>query len=224
MHPKIRRDLARFSQLDHVHGRRVAPLHARPAFQCAAVQWPKFRAGSIDTRLPRPGHDLHTFQIQIPTRSTSDAGSTMPTVKVRASTILREFEQAQTELVGKAVILTDGKAGTVEEVAYLHHQIHAAGLKSDLDCGEWFSYDRDCSRKNDQETLALSSPIIFVRMHSNIRRYLARFRYLNHMQRRRVAAPLARSAFQRRFKLPDRRCPLPAALLAHADALVRRRH
>jgi hypothetical protein len=100
----------------------------------------------------------------------------MPTVKVRASTILREFEQAQTELVGKAVILTDGKAGTVEEVAYLHHQIHAAGLKSDLDCGEWFSYDRDCSRKNDQETLALSSPIIFVRMHSNIRRYLARFR------------------------------------------------
>jgi hypothetical protein len=40
----------------------------------------------------------------------------MPTVKVRASTILGEFEQAQTELVGEAVILTDGKAGTVESV------------------------------------------------------------------------------------------------------------
>jgi hypothetical protein len=40
----------------------------------------------------------------------------MQTVKVRASTILGEFEQAQTELVGKAVILTDGKAGTVESV------------------------------------------------------------------------------------------------------------
>ncbi len=40
----------------------------------------------------------------------------MPTAKVRASTILGEFEQAQTELVGKAVILTDGKAGTVERV------------------------------------------------------------------------------------------------------------
>ena len=40
----------------------------------------------------------------------------MPAVKVRASTILSEFEQAQTELVGKAVILTDGKAGTVETV------------------------------------------------------------------------------------------------------------
>jgi hypothetical protein len=40
----------------------------------------------------------------------------MPTAKVRASTILAEFEQAQTELVGQAVILTDGKAGTVERV------------------------------------------------------------------------------------------------------------
>jgi len=40
----------------------------------------------------------------------------MPTAKVHASTILGEFEQAQTELVGNAVILTDGKAGTVESV------------------------------------------------------------------------------------------------------------
>jgi hypothetical protein len=40
----------------------------------------------------------------------------MPTVKLRASTILCEFGQAQTELVGKAVILTDGKAGTVENI------------------------------------------------------------------------------------------------------------
>ena len=40
----------------------------------------------------------------------------MPTVKHSASTILGAFEQAQTELVGKAVILTDGKAGTVENI------------------------------------------------------------------------------------------------------------
>jgi hypothetical protein len=40
----------------------------------------------------------------------------MPAVKQRACTILGEFERAQTELVGKAVILTDGKAGTVESV------------------------------------------------------------------------------------------------------------
>ncbi|WP_456627591.1 PRC-barrel domain-containing protein [Bradyrhizobium sp. URHC0002] len=37
-------------------------------------------------------------------------------MKERACTILGEFEQAQTELVGKAVILSDGKAGTVESV------------------------------------------------------------------------------------------------------------
>ena len=40
----------------------------------------------------------------------------MPTVKIRAYTILSEFEQAQTEIVGKAVVLTDGKAGTVERI------------------------------------------------------------------------------------------------------------
>jgi hypothetical protein len=40
----------------------------------------------------------------------------MPAAKVHASTILSEFERAQTELVGRAVVLTDGKAGTVESV------------------------------------------------------------------------------------------------------------
>ncbi len=54
--------------------------------------------------LCRPG-DLR------PTRET-----TLSTVKLRASTILGAFEQAQTELVGKAVVLTDGKAGTVEGI------------------------------------------------------------------------------------------------------------
>jgi hypothetical protein len=36
--------------------------------------------------------------------------------KARACAILAEFNKAQTELVGKAAILTDGKAGTVDEV------------------------------------------------------------------------------------------------------------
>jgi hypothetical protein len=40
----------------------------------------------------------------------------MPSVKLRASLILGAFEEAQSELVGKAVVLTDGKAGTVESV------------------------------------------------------------------------------------------------------------
>ena len=37
-------------------------------------------------------------------------------MKPLAYAIICEFEQAQTELVGKAVILTDGKAGTVEGI------------------------------------------------------------------------------------------------------------
>jgi hypothetical protein len=40
----------------------------------------------------------------------------MPVAKARASAILVEFDQAQAELVGKAVVLTDGKAGTVDNI------------------------------------------------------------------------------------------------------------
>jgi hypothetical protein len=40
----------------------------------------------------------------------------MPTAKVQASTILAALHEAEAELVGKAVVLTDGKAGTVEHV------------------------------------------------------------------------------------------------------------
>jgi hypothetical protein len=40
----------------------------------------------------------------------------MPTAKAYALAILAEFEQAQTDLAGKCVVLTDGKAGTVEKV------------------------------------------------------------------------------------------------------------
>ena len=40
----------------------------------------------------------------------------MPNAKAYASTILTNFERAHGELVGKAVILADGTAGTVEEV------------------------------------------------------------------------------------------------------------
>jgi len=40
----------------------------------------------------------------------------VPSAKERASTILGAYEEAQSELLGKAVVLTDGKAGTVEKV------------------------------------------------------------------------------------------------------------
>ena len=73
-------------------------------------------SGSIDTRLPHMGHDLLTFKYKHRPLSNSGSGSPMPTVKLRASTILGAFEHAQTELVGKAVVLSDGKAGTVDSV------------------------------------------------------------------------------------------------------------
>jgi len=38
------------------------------------------------------------------------------TVKRRALTILSSFEEAEAQLVGKAVILSDGTAGTVEAI------------------------------------------------------------------------------------------------------------
>jgi hypothetical protein len=49
-------------------------------------------------------------------RETLSPGIPMPAAKIRASTILGEFEQARTELVDKAVVLTDGICGTVDKV------------------------------------------------------------------------------------------------------------
>jgi hypothetical protein len=40
----------------------------------------------------------------------------MPNAKDQATKILRKLERAEDDLVGKAVVLTDGKAGTVESV------------------------------------------------------------------------------------------------------------
>jgi len=59
----------------------------------------------------------------------------MPDVKVRASAILSEFEQAQTELIGKAVILTDGKAGTVETVSL--DELHGLRISIRGHDGKW---------------------------------------------------------------------------------------
>lgn len=70
-----------------------------------------------NTYLPRGGHDLCVFEMQTAAPlNVSIRAHPMQTVMVRATTILGEFEQVQAELIGKAVILTDGKAGTVETV------------------------------------------------------------------------------------------------------------
>jgi hypothetical protein len=59
----------------------------------------------------------------------------MPIVKLRASTILGAFEQAQTEVVGKAIILSDGKAGTVEKVWL--DELHGLRISIKGHYGKW---------------------------------------------------------------------------------------
>jgi hypothetical protein len=59
----------------------------------------------------------------------------MPTVKVRASMILSAFEGAQAELIGKAVALTNGMAGTVEGVWL--DELHGLRLSIQGHDGKW---------------------------------------------------------------------------------------
>ena len=59
----------------------------------------------------------------------------MLAVKERACTILGEFEQAQTDLIAKAVILTDGKAGTVESVSL--DEMHGLRIAINGHDGKW---------------------------------------------------------------------------------------
>ena len=59
----------------------------------------------------------------------------MPAVKLYASTILGTFEQAKSELVGKAVVLTDGKAGTVESVWL--DELHGLRVAIKGHAGKW---------------------------------------------------------------------------------------
>jgi hypothetical protein len=58
----------------------------------------------------------------------------MPAVK-HASTILAAFEEAQSELVGKAVVLADGKAGTVENIWL--DELHGLRISIQGHDGKW---------------------------------------------------------------------------------------
>ena len=59
----------------------------------------------------------------------------MPTVKRRASKILDEYGAAQSELIGKAVVLNDGKAGTVENVWL--DELHGLRISIEGHDGKW---------------------------------------------------------------------------------------
>ena len=59
----------------------------------------------------------------------------MPLAKLRASTILGELQHAQAELVSKAVVLTDGKAGTVETIWL--DELHGLRISIGGHAGKW---------------------------------------------------------------------------------------
>ena len=70
---------------------------------------------AVNFLLPRACHELHAFICDLGPLATNKS-RIVPIAKARACAILAEFNKAQTDLVGRAVILTDGKAGTVDEV------------------------------------------------------------------------------------------------------------
>ena len=59
----------------------------------------------------------------------------MPSVMRRASKILKEYGAVQSELIGKAVVLTDGKAGTVENVWL--DELHGLRISIERHDGRW---------------------------------------------------------------------------------------
>jgi hypothetical protein len=59
----------------------------------------------------------------------------MANVRLHAATILSALGDAQSELVGKAVILTDGKAGTVEHVWL--DELHGLRISLRAHEGKW---------------------------------------------------------------------------------------
>jgi hypothetical protein len=65
----------------------------------------------------------------------AEHGRAMPSVEHRASKILNEYGAAQSELIGKAVVLTDGKAGKVENVWL--DELHGLRISIEGHDGRW---------------------------------------------------------------------------------------
>jgi hypothetical protein len=59
----------------------------------------------------------------------------MPPVMRRAAKILNEYGAVQSELIGKVVVLTDGKAGTVENVWL--DELHGFRISIEGHDGRW---------------------------------------------------------------------------------------
>ena len=73
-------------------------------------------AGSARARAPPAESSLHSrFRYQ-PWHAAKKGEASVTTVKRLALVILHAFGEAEAQLIGKAVILTDGTAGTVEAI------------------------------------------------------------------------------------------------------------
>jgi hypothetical protein len=66
--------------------------------------------------LPRAGHEVRAFLCDATIFLATIVSHIVQNAKARACSILAALNKSQAELVGRAVILTDGKAGTVNEV------------------------------------------------------------------------------------------------------------
>src|SRR5215470_20126574 len=82
---------------------------------CGFPGWVPSDRHAMNILLPRACHELHAFICDLGPLATNESPIVVPIAKARACAILAEFNKAQTDLIGKAVILTDGKAGTVDE-------------------------------------------------------------------------------------------------------------
>ena len=89
--------------------------------------------------------------IKTPLTRSAGFGDTMTTVKSRASTILTAFGDAQSELVGKAVVLTDGRAGTVENVWL--DELHGLRISIKGHDGKWpistIKFEQSCEEPGE---------------------------------------------------------------------------
>ncbi len=95
------------------------------------------RAQRVTTWMHANGASVTSARLLAKPKSTDQQSTmvTMAAVQARACTILVEFERARTELVGKAVILTNGKAGTVDRLWL--DEFHGLRISIRSQAGNW---------------------------------------------------------------------------------------
>jgi hypothetical protein len=106
--------------------------------EISAALWPPFPEKAATDRYIRAvarGSFLLMHPDQPHRDCRSSNGVLMPAVNLRASLILHALEEAEAELVGKAVVLTDGKAGTV--VAVSLDELHGLRISIAGHDGKW---------------------------------------------------------------------------------------